>query len=180
MVWALPQFKTATVHSHSQFIATAQVPFHVFPRSLDNYLDLYENFRLCPRGKERGTREPDGWADPWLLFPDEAGVDKEGAGGGREKSAIGRSHHAPSLFRAIFPPALSLHHLTHHSNSFLTLVGNSVQMCCLRDGSRNLPTAQSCFQVQASPLIPLQSCRVSGSSRRTASNVCPSLPIPCL
>lgn len=39
MVWALPQFK--------------RVPFHVFPRSLDNYFNLYENFRLCPAGKER-------------------------------------------------------------------------------------------------------------------------------
>ena len=39
MVWALPQSK--------------RVPFHVFPRSLDNCLYLYENFRLRPAEEER-------------------------------------------------------------------------------------------------------------------------------
>lgn len=39
MVWALLQFK--------------RVPYHVFPRSLDNYSNLYENVRLSPAGKER-------------------------------------------------------------------------------------------------------------------------------
>lgn len=135
--------------------------------------------------KREGISEPDSCADLWLLFLNEAGGNKEGSGGGREKSAVGRPHHALDCHFSLshmlpLSSKLASHQFRSSTTSSLTdiLFWKTVYKYTLWGMGAETIT-QGCFPMQVPPCIPLQSCRVSGS-RRPASHLCSSLPGPCL